>query len=186
MNPSDFIVPSCKFSDIERLASDFWDIFRVNEGYPFPVMGVVEKLFSEKFKLFELRVEEDDDMGDYEAYTTLDGREIVLRESVYQGAYAGNGRDRFTVAHELGHRLLHTSSKTKLARSAKDGQKIRPHESSEAQANRFAAALLMPAHLIGIKDTPSDLAKRFGVSRSAACYRLKSLCSEGERRGPST
>jgi Zn-dependent peptidase ImmA (M78 family) len=32
---------------------------------------------------------------------------IILREDVYEGAHAGNGRDRMTVAHEIGHLLMH-------------------------------------------------------------------------------
>ena len=38
---------------------------------------------------------------------TLPTGEILLRESVYNGACDGNGRDRFTVAHELAHGVIH-------------------------------------------------------------------------------
>ena len=85
-------------------------------------------------------------------------------------------RQRFTVSHEIAHFLLHREeigdgvSDTTLYRSAFS-------DSLEHQANRLAAEILMPWHLIdkeleeGTVD-PEELAQRMGVSETAIKIRL--------------
>ncbi len=89
-------------------------------------------------------------------------------------------RDNFTIAHEIGHYVLHILPSELL----KNGKiiEIGRHgdDRLEQQANRFAAALLMPrAHFIKVaKDYDCDvtvLAGRFRVSPQAAQVRLDSL-----------
>lgn len=69
-------------------------------------------------------------------------REILISES----ALGHEGRYRFTCAHELGHVLLHA----KVERNFQDTQAEPPVSDGrlERQADRFAAALLMPAPLL--------------------------------------
>lgn len=84
-------------------------------------------------------------------------------------------RTRFTVAHELAHCVLHAEDL--------DGLDVRPegdhHAQLEAEANTFAAHLLIPdAALKRLGLTPSTatsdvLAKRFGVSARMAQRRLE-------------
>lgn len=89
-------------------------------------------------------------------------------------------RQRFTIAHELGHYFLHRHigefTDQALFRA---GGRSTPEE---WEANRFAATLLMPADLFGpmiAKKIPlSDIAKSFGVSELAAEFRKKSLNEE--------
>lgn len=94
-------------------------------------------------------------------------------------------RKRFTIAHELGHVLLHLTGI--------DGEEVdhtenlfRTNEADtpgpilkEVQANQFAAALLMPAEKVREewRNTRSvtKLAQRFNVSEEAMGYRLASL-----------
>lgn len=90
-------------------------------------------------------------------------------------------RQRFTVAHELGHFLLH---KDQIGRGIVDDVLYRSNLSDrrEAEANRIAADLLMPDHLIedwldraralGVPDIPLYLSERFDVSESAMKIRL--------------
>lgn len=97
-------------------------------------------------------------------------------------------RQRFTIAHELGHFLLHP------ARSFVDRQVLyfRDSRSSQAidveeiQANKFAANLLMPERFVNklVKGRPVDLqdddrieelAGTFGVSTQAVVFRLTNL-----------
>lgn len=86
-------------------------------------------------------------------------------------------RQRFTAAHELGHFVLH---KEAVGHKNEDNYLLRSEGMSnrqEAEANRFAASLLMPFDLIeeamknGIT-TPKDLAKHFKVSEIAMSIRL--------------
>ena len=97
-------------------------------------------------------------------------------------------RRRFTIAHELGHHMLHRAylcdnvhvDKAILKRDelSSDGT-----DRKEIQANAFAAELLMPECLmrrwseIDINDevTVNSLAKKLGVSPAALTYRFINL-----------
>ncbi|MEC4094016.1 ImmA/IrrE family metallo-endopeptidase [Myroides odoratimimus] len=87
-------------------------------------------------------------------------------------------RQRFTIAHELGHYFLHKEKNTSFEDTTFfRGAKINPIEFA---ANEFASAILMPEDLIkeliseGIREL-GELAEEFGVSASAMKYRLEKL-----------
>ena len=101
-------------------------------------------------------------------------------------------RQRFTVAHELGHLLLHDGRQLTVDHSVRVNW--RDHKSSmatdreEIEANAFAAQLLMPGDLVrsatallvsdGIRTRDaviSSLAEQFDVSTEAMGYRLVNL-----------
>jgi Zn-dependent peptidase ImmA (M78 family) len=102
-------------------------------------------------------------------------------------------RQRFTVAHELGHMLLHADQPLlvdndglSLIGYRRDGEK----NDREREANVFAAALLMPkawvdeavaGEEIAVDDDGrvTKLAERFGVSQQAMMYRLMNLGYRG-------
>jgi hypothetical protein len=117
----------------------------------------------------------------------LSGLLLVEQQRVYVDAVEAErspGRRRFTIAHELGHWHLH--------RSKADSHYCRPEDIGssrselyqlrrlESQANRFAAALLMPESTLRV-DAPRlrfsipALARRFGVSATAMQVRLEVL-----------
>ena len=85
-------------------------------------------------------------------------------------------RQRFTIAHEIGHFVLH---KDKVSETVEDDTFYRSSLSNwqEAEANRFAADVLMPFSLIsqliaeGV-DTPEKLAESLQVSSVAMNIRL--------------
>ena len=89
-------------------------------------------------------------------------------------------RRRFTVAHEVGHHLLHSDGAAVLCRpsdveTAQGDVRVR-----EREANRFAAELLMPepmVHEAADRDGPDPIAlsARFGVSDVAMGFRLVTL-----------
>lgn len=97
--------------------------------------------------------------------------------------YVTNGeflpRMSFTIAHELGHFILH---KEKLKETFWRFDFLNldiQDKKEEAEANVFAASLLMPKNLVfswwnKTKDV-SVLASVFGVSQLAMQYRLKNL-----------
>lgn len=106
-------------------------------------------------------------------------------------------RQRFTIAHELGHYVLHRKSKSPGEQLFVDRDFLVKYRSSykyseaeylqEQQANAFAAALLMPESLIHKElrkkeyesvseiDLIDVLAKLFRVSNVAMTYRLSNL-----------
>lgn len=102
-------------------------------------------------------------------------------------------RQQFTIAHELGHVLLHRSrldaavlvdkSKNFIPRDSISSEGTDP---IEVQANAFASELLMPAKLVrqvlseSTRDLHDDeyliaLAKRFRVSLAALQFRLEKI-----------
>lgn len=100
-------------------------------------------------------------------------------------------RQRFTIAHELGHFLLHEREKLHIDRrfqvNLRDGKSSKGESEEEKEANLFAAELLMPVQFIQ-KDlvavealdlendaTIADLAKKYEVSTQAITFRLAYL-----------
>jgi Zn-dependent peptidase ImmA (M78 family)/DNA-binding XRE family transcriptional regulator len=90
-------------------------------------------------------------------------------------------RQRFTIAHELGHYLMghHERFHIDLGRGESDGTPPGYDWMSERAANDFAADLLMPAWMIQRLDngarSASELADLFDVSGLAMGYRLANL-----------
>jgi Zn-dependent peptidase ImmA (M78 family) len=102
-------------------------------------------------------------------------------------------RQRFTIAHEVGHFVLHAPDSQQQRLFVDRSMMFKRDEDSstgdavqEIQANQFAAALLMPeklireemaaAHLdLDDEEDVSNLAKRFNVSGAAMTFRLKNL-----------
>lgn len=102
-------------------------------------------------------------------------------------------RQRFTIAHEIGHLILHEGEEVHVDKDFR--VKLRSQVSSaaidvdEIEANAFAAALLMPEALLmkDIKKLAIDfddasqidnLAKRYNVSGQAMTFRLLNLVGE--------
>lgn len=105
-------------------------------------------------------------------------------------------RQRFTIAHEIGHLALHIKDdedslfmekKKVYNRNLKSSTGVDP---KEIEANRFAASLLLPEELLNkyIKEASShfeesgddnnlivSLARKFNVSQTAVTHRLSSL-----------
>lgn len=95
---------------------------------------------------------------------------IEVLEEVYTRACSGSGRDRMTLAHELGHLILHTD--VSLARRD-DGQIIRAYEDPEWQAKAFAGELMIPLDVFRTLKDPEDAPNIFGVSREAVEIQMK-------------
>lgn len=88
-------------------------------------------------------------------------------------------RQRFTIAHELGHFLLGHGLGEEHQEETIDDVFDKPRP-IEREANRFASALLMPEEMVRkhVKKNGMEidlLAKTFGVSKQAATIRLLEL-----------
>jgi Zn-dependent peptidase ImmA (M78 family) len=132
----------------------------------FPVVHVYEALDllyeGARFEVLEMH-----EMGGDHGRTYPDQNLIYIRADVYERACAGEGRDRFTMCHELGHLMMHRG--VALSRIDPDNPpKI--FRNSEWQADTFASFLMMPADLLAnssMHAAPTD----FGVSFEAASAR---------------
>ena len=99
-------------------------------------------------------------------------------------------RQRFTIAHELGHLLLHAKTELHVDRvvvKMRDRRGREGIDEDEIEANRFAAEILMPEEFLRVDleelgpvtadddHAISRLAKRYKVSKQAMTIRLTSL-----------
>lgn len=114
-----------------------------------------------------------------------DGSIIVNSPGVFSinlSQFTGLLRDRFTIAHEIGHYVLHSKYGEIPLKAARYGQ-----GQVETEANYFAAALLMPKNLFKEKfndfnenstneySIVQNLASYFLVSESSVSIRMKVL-----------
>ncbi|TGN13489.1 ImmA/IrrE family metallo-endopeptidase [Leptospira bandrabouensis] len=102
---------------------------------------------------------------------------IILGPTNFQinlSNFHGPLRNRFSIAHELGHFVLHSDKGKKQIRAARFGNTL-----EEQEANLFAAALLMPRKKfreeIEKNRDPIHLAAKFLVSLTAAKVRMDYL-----------
>jgi Zn-dependent peptidase ImmA (M78 family) len=122
--------------------------------------------------------------------STLSGLLFPAQRRIYVNAVEAlrsPGRRNFTIAHELGHWHLHRTdgadAHARFCRSDDVGAEPRAVSDAariEREANRFAAALLMPEALVRdqaarLRLHVSVMAERFGVSNLAMRVRLESL-----------
>lgn len=124
---------------------------------------------------------------------------VLVRNRSAEGAVIGvnwahhTNRQRFTVAHEIGHYVLHDAAafvdkhyRVNFRNNTGSGT-----QNQEIEANRFAAALLMPREWVvrAFEDSDCDfsedddeelceLAKSFGVSPQAMAIRLSVVMPE--------
>lgn len=94
---------------------------------------------------------------------------------VYLSAFTGPLRDRFTLAHELGHYFIHSNQGVTPIRASRRGS-----GPIETEANWFAAALLMPSEEFAsmasaFNNDANALAGHFQVSVRAVEVRLSSV-----------
>jgi hypothetical protein len=98
-------------------------------------------------------------------------------------------RQRFSVAHEIAHLVMHTGKPMFIDRFVRVNWRDGTSDSEEIEANAFAAELLMPREIVAREIdsalakqsmvTPqrltAQLAKTFQVSTEAMGYRLENL-----------
>lgn len=134
-----------------------------------------------QFALFIGSIEE---MKNAEAYTLHNPPAIRIRRDVYESAINFDGRARMTLAHELGHLVLHKNAKP-LHRAPSEYQvsgKIPAFANTEYQANVFASAFLVPEWIASEYRNPIELAQHCGVSLEAARISLEKTHKQGYKK----
>ncbi|WP_170349673.1 ImmA/IrrE family metallo-endopeptidase [Ruegeria atlantica] len=173
----DYRVSPLKWTQVDGVADRLRELLHLTDIPYFPVVEVLENvlpLVVGDEADFSFQVGTVDEMGNAEGLTCPEGSFIRIREDVYEEACSGGRRPRYTLAHELGHFLLHTGQNQPFARTDRF-EKLRAFESAEKQADRFAATLLMPEQHIMAFDNTNAVMERFGVSKTAARIRLEKL-----------
>ena len=135
----------------------------------FPVVEALDMLAVAFESDFDYRIVSREEMPDKYGETIPGMNLIRIREDVCSRATLGSGRDRYTIAHEIGHWLLHDLKSISLARStfANTPKYCQP----EWQANEFASHLLMPRELIRNKEVQTIMTE-CGVSNEAASIQM--------------
>lgn len=113
---------------------------------------------------------------------------------VYVNANESRERQRFTLAHEIGHYMERLTVAGDASYSFRD-KRGGAYDLHEFYADQFAGALLMPkervvelnpglrADPLSLKLAAIDIAQQFGVSPSAAEKRLERLVKQGDIAG---
>lgn len=134
---------------------------------------VAPREIAESYGLTVQLVELPGDLNEVAGYIDMGGQTISVN------AADPYNRKTFTIAHELGHYLLHRElfkqhpERYQVLMRRPIGVETDP---LEKEANLFAAELLVPMEflkLYGRYATPEELADLFAVSREVIGYRLK-------------
>lgn len=147
---------------IRNLTREIREMFGLQEVYYFPIVHYIEWVLGNPDNDFSYDIVPIDEMKDTYGTTNTESNIMKIRQDVYEGAIAGNPRDRFTLCHELGHFLLHRPQFISFARGS-----VPKYCQPEWQANTFAAELMAPYDLT--KDmSPEEISKKCGMSMAAA------------------
>ena len=151
--------------DIRALTNRIRNLLGLSDDFYFPIVPFIEQVMPMIFDGFCYEIVDTPEMpGRYaEAFPQLNLMRI--REDVYINATNDIGRDRFTLAHEVGHFILHGEGRVALARIIDEN--IPAYRKPEWQANAFAAELMIQVHLIYGKSEAS-IAELCKVSLQAA------------------
>jgi Zn-dependent peptidase ImmA (M78 family) len=125
--------------------------------------------------------------GDMSGFLYRDAAQTVIGVNTIHS----KTRQNFTIAHEIGHLLLHEQEQMHVDRKfqvrLRDDVSSQGFDEAEREANLFAAALLMPREFlerdlrkedyVDILDDAflRDLGRKYGVSTQALVNRLKNL-----------
>jgi|GEM_PF-119273 len=170
------LVPPMSTQAIRSFADQVRSTFVEDDQIDFPIMDVLEFRMGMVFGDFYLDVREKEHMGEDEGRVIAGQNAIALRIDVYEGAWSGNGRDRFTACHEFAHYLMHRT--VTMARTRSDTDKI--FYDAEWQADTFAGTLLMsPRHLRRFRDA-DDAAGQCKMTPAAANVMWSKYDAEGQ------
>ncbi|RUO42658.1 hypothetical protein CWE15_04395 [Aliidiomarina taiwanensis] len=172
--------PEHNVSGSKRLSSAFgcpeeiWREYKDNLSFPLDIYSLAS------------------DLGLVVRYRPLDNeisgflKQIDSRWTATINAIHSESRKRFTLAHELGHFLLHTKGQddkefkdTTFFRHEDNVGTINDYSREESEANHFAAKLLMPKEefieAANSLKSISAVANKFGVSPMAVRIRSQNI-----------
>jgi Zn-dependent peptidase ImmA (M78 family) len=169
-----------KRNSIEEKAYEVLKTLKINE-LPIPVDKIANH--------YNIEIQEEDFEGELSGVLirSLDGNIIGVNSKHH------DNRKRFTIAHELGHFILHKGDAIHIDRgfrvNYRDEHSSLAINLEEVEANAFAAALLMPEKKlkevirkklkegIDLEDSTElkNLAKTFQVSQQSLLIRLMKL-----------
>ncbi len=166
-----------KRADLFAHANKVREIFGLASVPLLPIVELTEIGLTNALPGFGIDIVEVDDLTKsiYAEYLP-DHKLLRIREDVYERAIRGVPRDRFTLAHEFAHAVLHTD--TRLHRQHVSSRPV-AYCCPEWQANTFAGELLVPFNLYNQIGDPADACTVFGVSSVVIDKQVKAWTREG-------
>lgn len=169
--------PKAEANDISKLLNQVFGTDR----FPVPVEDLALEYTQQKFRDAPIAKVQGEDLDGFDgmlAPNKARNKWMIL----YNSAVSSEGRQRFTVAHEFGHYLLHRHQQEEFACGAGDIETSGEAKGSrdiEKEADDFATTLLMPLddfrRQVDGETVSFDLlghcADRYGVSLTAAAIR---------------
>lgn len=164
--------------ECRRIANNTKSYYGIPRVWPVNIgrilrFGKVPTLRGEKPLIYECV--DDDVLGLKDAKTeVIDGSiKITVKKTIDSLSTWGDGRHRMTLAHELGHAVMHaaegfTDHRASGAAGSTILSKLSASESAEHQAKVFASAFLIDDGHAYELESPLEIATEFLVSLSAA------------------
>lgn len=146
----------------------------------FDIVYFLEYVMPIIFPDFVLEICPQEEMGNLHGETIPSEHKIRIREDVYIGACNGKGRDRLTVAHEIGHYFMHDEKSIVYCKLGTN-EKLPNYRDSDWQADVFGGELLAPSYLI-YNMSAEEIKNKCGVSAACANRQLNAVKSE-EKKG---
>lgn len=157
--------------EIENFVFQIKEMLNMEKNIYFPVVQFLELVVPELVDNFNIEIVEMNELPDKYAETIPSENLIRIRSDVYDGACNDNPRDRFTLAHEIGHLFMHDSSSVTLCRLS-HGSELPAYQNPEWQANTFAGYLLMTPECISNLNI-KEICEECKVSRRSAEIQMK-------------
>lgn len=170
---SSFIAQPTSRNTIRKITNLIRKEFELEDEPCFPVVPFLEIGLPSMDPNFSYEVVPIGEMPSDYALTLPEENKIIIREDVYERAVEGVPRDRFTLAHEIGHYIMHRPSFISLARNHKK-IKVPAYKDPEWQANTFAGELLAPPDIIKGMQI-NEVIEQCGVSFKVAEIQLNQI-----------
>lgn len=174
----DYIVEPKSRRDLRRLARLLRRKLQIDDKLWIPIVEVLD-ILAEILPDFSYEIVPDSALPrGAHAETDIVTGHIRIKETVYERACDGKGRDRMTIAHEIGHHFTLRFCGFRLYRNFRR-RRVKAFNDPEWQAKCFAGEFMIGHHLTGAM-SPREIVRRCGVSLDAAEYQhshhLKSFC----------
>lgn len=166
MDLSKYMVEPKSRNDLRHQARQFRKRVYLEDELYFPIVETLD-VMTEIFDGFNYEIVENNVLPENRhADTDIITKHIRIKESVYEGACNGLGRDRMTIAHEIGHYYTICVCGFKLTPNFNNTEII-TFRDPEWQAKCFAGELMVASHLVkGMNEY--EIVQHCGVSYEAA------------------
>lgn len=188
MSVDDYFVPKRANKEIRAEALATKKFYKTEERRPVNIVRCLQSgqiLTRRGRRKLIYNVVDDELMENRDGKTqfTADSVIISVKRSVHQRAVWGDGRARMTLAHELGHGVMHygaTMFRSTGAAGATELSRSNAPESAEHQAKVFASAFLIDDIVAAALSSPEEISTEFLVSLEAAEICFERLREEAE------